>query len=60
LLLAVALAQRGERHQALACLLKRLPHPQAAAATAAAIGVACAFRGAGLLFADPWGTSQRG
>lgn len=59
LLLAVALAQRGERHQALACLLKRLPNPQANAATAAAIALGCAFRGAGLLFADPWGTSHR-
>ncbi len=59
LLLAVALAQRGERHQALACLLKRLPSRQASAAMAAAIALGCGFRGAGLLFADPWGGSPR-
>lgn len=54
LLLAVALAQRGERHQALACLLKHLPNRQAYAAMAAAIALGVAFRAAGLLFADPW------
>jgi hypothetical protein len=59
LLLAVALAQRGERHQALACLLKRLPNRQAYAAMAAAIALGCAFRCAGLLFADPWGVAPR-
>jgi len=60
LLLAAALAQRGERHQALACLLKRLPDRQAHAAMAAAIALGCAFRCAGLLFANPWGAARRG
>jgi hypothetical protein len=54
ILLAVALAQRGPRREALACLLKRLPNPQAYAAMAAAIAVGCAFRAAGLRFNDPW------
>ncbi len=60
LLLAVALAQRGERHQALACLLKRLPDRQTYAAMAAAIALGGAFRAVGLVFADPWGSAQRG
>lgn len=54
LLLATALAQRGPRREALACLLKRLPNLEAYAAMAAAIAVGVAFRRAGLLLADPW------
>lgn len=54
LLLATALAQRGPRREALACLLNRLPNPKAYEAMAAAIGVGCAFRAAGLRFSDPW------
>ncbi len=54
LLLAAALAQRGARREALACLLKRLPNPLAYRAMAATIGLGCAFRAAGLRFADPW------
>ncbi|MGG5822309.1 hypothetical protein [Falsiroseomonas sp. HW251] len=55
ILLAVALAQRGRRREALACLLKRLPNAQTYSAMAAAIAVGCAFRAAGLRFNDPWG-----
>jgi hypothetical protein len=54
ILLAVALAQRGPRREALACLLSRLPNAEAYAATAAAIELGCTFRAAGLRFADPW------
>lgn len=54
ILLAAALAQRGARREALACLLKRLPNPQAYAAMAAAIGLGTNFARAGLRFADPW------
>ena len=54
LLLAIACAQRGPRREALACLLRRLPPPEAYAATAAAITLGAAFRRAGLLLADPW------
>ena len=54
LLLAAALSQRGARREALACLLKRMPNPQAYAAAAAAIALGCTFRAAGLRFADPW------
>ncbi len=54
ILLAAALAQRGPRREALACLLKRLPGQHAYTAMAAAIGLGCAFRQAGLRFADPW------
>jgi len=54
LLLAAALAQRGPRREALACLLSRLPAADAYAAMAAAIGLGCAFAQAGLRFADPW------
>jgi hypothetical protein len=54
ILLAAALAQRGPRREALACLLSRLPNTEAYAATAAAIELGCAFRAAGLRFADPW------
>lgn len=59
MLLAVVLAQRGARHQALACLLKRLPNPAAYAALAAAIPLGCAFRRAGLIFADPWASVRQ-
>jgi hypothetical protein len=55
ILLAAALAGRGARREALAFLLKRLPNPQAYAATAAAIVLGCTLRSAGLRFADPWG-----
>ncbi|WP_439549586.1 hypothetical protein [Falsiroseomonas sp.] len=55
LLLALACAQRGPRREALACLLRRMPPWDAYAATAAAIEMGCAFRRAGLRFADPWG-----
>lgn len=54
ILLASALAQRGPRREALACLLKRLPGPQAQAATKAATDIGSAFRAAGLRFNDPW------
>lgn len=54
LLLAVALAQRGPRREALGCLLARLPQAEAYAAMAAAIALGCGFRQAGLRFADPW------
>lgn len=54
LLLAAALAQRGARREALACLLHRLPNPQAYAAMAAAIGLGCGFARASLRFVDPW------
>ncbi|MGK7870085.1 hypothetical protein [Falsiroseomonas sp. E2-1-a20] len=54
LLLAMACAQRGPRREALAFLLRRLPPPQAYAATAAAIAFGCAFRRAGLRLGDPW------
>lgn len=60
LLLAAALAQRGARREALACLLNRLPGTLGYAAMAAAIGLGCAFRQAGLRFADPWTASQAG
>lgn len=55
ILLAAALAQRGARREALACLLRHLPNPLAYRAMAAAIGLGCGFRQAGLRFADPWG-----
>lgn len=54
LLLIAALAQRGPRREALACLLNRMPGAQGYAAMAAAIHLGCAFRQAGLRFADPW------
>jgi hypothetical protein len=54
ILLAAALAQRGARGEALACLLKRLPNPLAYAAMAAALGLGCGFARAGLRFTDPW------
>jgi hypothetical protein len=54
ILLAVALAQRGPRREALACLLKCMPGPPAYAAMSAAIGIGCAFSTAGLCFGDPW------
>jgi hypothetical protein len=60
ILLAAALAQRGAKREALGCLLKRLPNPQAYAAMAAVIGVGFAFRRAGLRFADPWGAPADG
>ncbi|HEV7266541.1 MAG TPA: hypothetical protein VGN83_16700 [Falsiroseomonas sp.] len=59
LLLAAALAQRGARREALACLLNRLPNSLGYAAMAAAIGLGCGFRQAGLRFTDPWGSSNR-
>jgi hypothetical protein len=59
ILLAAALAQRGARGEALACLLKRLPNPQAYAAMAAALGLGCGFARAGLRFADPWAAPAR-
>lgn len=54
LLLLVALAQRGPRREAFACLLARLPGRSGYDAMAAAIGLGTAFRTAGLCFADPW------
>lgn len=54
LLLAVALAQRGPRREALACLMARMPNAQAYAATAAAIATGCALRAAGVVMGDPW------
>jgi len=54
LLLAVALAQRGPRTEALACLLRRLPPPRAYQAMASAIGLGIELRRAGLVMADPW------
>lgn len=54
LLLAVALAQRGPRREALALLLCRLPGRDGYAATAAAVALGHAFRNVGLNFADPW------
>jgi hypothetical protein len=54
LLLIVALAQRGPRREALAFLLNRLPNDLGYAAMAAAIGIGCGLRAAGLRFADPW------
>jgi hypothetical protein len=60
LLLAAALAQRGPRREALACLLARLPNMDAYAATGAAIALGCGFRQAGLLFADPWSRRDLG
>lgn len=60
ILLAAALAQRGPRREALGCLLKRLPNPLAYAAMAAAIGLGCRFRAAGLRFADPWAAHRAG
>ncbi|MGG5808618.1 hypothetical protein [Falsiroseomonas sp. CW058] len=54
LLLVAALAQRGPRREALACLVARLPGAGAYAAMGAAIAMGCAFRAAGLRFADPW------
>jgi hypothetical protein len=59
-LLAAALAQRGARREALACLLRHLPNPLAYAAMAAAIGLGCGFRQAGLRFADPWAAPGAG
>lgn len=56
LLLIAALAQRGPRREALACLLNRLPGTLGYAAMAAAIHLGCGFRQAGLHFADPWAT----
>jgi hypothetical protein len=60
ILLAAALAQRGAKREALGCLLKRLPNPQAYAAMAAVIGVGFGFRQAGLRFGDPWGATLTG
>jgi hypothetical protein len=54
LLLIAALVQRGPRREAFACLLNRMPGKLGYDAMAAAIGLGCAFRQAGLLFADPW------
>ena len=54
LLLAVGLAQRGPRREALACLLSRMPNAEAYAAMGAAIAAGCAFRRAGVVFGDPW------
>ena len=54
LLLAVGLAQRGPRREALACLLSRMPNAEAYAAMGAAIATGCAFRQAGVVFGDPW------
>jgi len=54
LLLAAALAGRGARREALAFLLHRLPGRHAYDAMAAALALGCAFRAAGLRFADPW------
>lgn len=54
LLLFAALAQRGPRREAFACLLNRMPGRLGYDAMAAAIGLGCAFRQAGLLFTDPW------
>jgi hypothetical protein len=54
LLLIAALAQRGPRREAFACLLNRMPGRLGYDAMAAAIGLGCAFRQAGLHFTDPW------
>lgn len=54
LLLTIACAQRGQRRETLAFLLRRLPPHQAYAATAAAIAFGCALRRAGLRLDDPW------
>ncbi len=58
LLLTAALAQRGPRREALAFLLNRLPGRLGYDAMAAAIGLGCHFRAAGLRFADPWEASR--
>jgi hypothetical protein len=54
LLLFAALAQRGPRREAFACLLNRMPGRPGYDAMAAAIHLGSAFRQAGLLFTDPW------
>ena len=53
-LLAVALAQRGARREALGFLLAALPRFQAFAALKSAITLGNHFRMAGLRFSDPW------
>jgi len=53
LLLAFALAQRGPRREALAAFLRLLPPIRAYAAMGPAIGLALAFRRAGLLLSNP-------
>jgi hypothetical protein len=58
LLLIAALAQRGPRREALAFLLNRLPGSLGYTAMAAAIGLGCGFRQAGLRFADPWAATN--
>lgn len=60
LLLIAALAQRGPRREALACLLNRMPGTLGYTAMAAAIHLGCAFRQAGLRFADPWEAQKAG
>jgi len=53
-LLAIALCQAGARHEALAALLRWLPAQGAYPAMAAAIPLAAALRGAGLVLTDPF------
>jgi hypothetical protein len=58
MLLIAALAQRGPRREALACLLNRMPGTLGYAAMAAAIHLGCGFSQAGLRFADPWAAQK--
>ncbi|WP_372617892.1 hypothetical protein [Falsiroseomonas sp.] len=58
MLLIAALAQRGPRREALACLLNRMPGTLGYTAMASAIHLGCAFRQAGLRFADPWDAAK--
>lgn len=59
LLLACALAQCGERSEALAALLRLLPLGAAYAAMPAAIHLGCALRHAGLLLRHPLREAMR-
>jgi hypothetical protein len=60
LLLACALAQRGQRSEALAALLRWLPLGAAYAAMPAAIHLGCALRRAGALLRQPLRVARRG
>ena len=53
LLLALSLAQRGPRREALAAFLRLLPQPRASAATGHAVVVGQVLRRAGLLLSQP-------
>jgi hypothetical protein len=59
LLLACALAQRGQRGEALAALLRWLPLGAAYAAMPAAIHLGCALRRAGMLLHQPLRVARR-